>query len=111
MELHSGKEFEVVSIRKRVRVRHLSIQCELEARTRVQKLYELVALFFPFHLPTSSPHIKVRVGSQWMAGNCLHCPTVGARPAAPYVKFNSIQFTIASGKIELLTIFKMKELI
>ena len=48
MELHSGKEFEVVSIRKRVRVRHLSIQCELEARTRVQKLYELVALFFPF---------------------------------------------------------------
>lgn len=40
-----------------------------------------------------------------MAGNYLHCPTVGARPAAPYVKFNSIQFTIASGKIELSDYF------
>lgn len=75
MELHSGKEFEVVSIRNRVRVRHLSIQCELEARTRVQKLYELVALFFPFHLPTSSPHIKVRVGSHadgWQLSSLSH---------------------------------------
>lgn len=54
MELHSGKEFEVVRIRKRVGVMRLSMQRELEARTRVKKLYELVSLFF-FH--SISPHL------------------------------------------------------
>lgn len=74
MELHSGKELEVVSIRKRVGVIHLSIQCELEARTRVQNVYELLSLFFQFHLPTSS-QTKVRVGSHadgWQLSSLLH---------------------------------------
>lgn len=105
MELHSGKEFEVVRIRKRVGVMRLSMQRELEARTRVKKLYELVSLFFSIPSPhIFSPHSsESRKPCGWLA------TVLGARPAAPYVKFNSIQFTIALGKIEL-SIFKMKEL-